>query len=641
MAKNLTNLNKSKKDIISEEIYNHDLVSADSMNEVDFDISNSVIDKITKLKSELESQSEDLNKSENTKYATINGVKEFNCKDGYVDNLYIEGKTLVNLANTSVSKIGTSAVEYRDDFDKRITNGTFTFINFNWRPVYFDVRDINNPSSFIRKFSVTSGCTTHTLSAGEFIPNFYGYLSDGWTQNDDGLYDLKNSIVILEGVHDYESIAYYFEGLSSTGQGEHIEVLTRTKITDSLVIREADCSPSKYLDENGELITVEWNDWCTSRFIEIKNKYMDCGVYSYPVDHWAICYYDESYNFICNRRTLVGRRFIECPENAMYVRLPIKTGFDTLTVNFFEKLDDQDLLVTLRALPNGVHDTIEKRGNKYYLIKRCEEVTFTGGETITTSGVGNQVDTITFKLTNGLINAIESSNVATTVCDRFLSKGKLLEDEDEEACFQGGAEAATPQNDIRIRILRSRLSAATVDGFRTWLQSNPITVVYQLKTPQIIELYNFNPRTFENNTAFILNTGAVQGDCSFEITNSKGSEIEVLKDKVSSLADNYSNDYTITPLNGWQFTNTTITRAGNHVQINMILTVQGIHTPSAKIATFSPSLKPRTVVICNLMDISGSTIGAIEIVNNYIQVNGSFSLVDTYHGCFASFSYYI
>ena len=88
---------------------------------------------------------------------------------------------------------------------------------------------------------------------------------------------------------------------------------------------------------------------------------------------------------------------------------------------------------------------------------------------------------------------------------------------------------------------------------KQYIKSNPITIVYELETPIITELPNFNPQTYSDSTTLLINSGAIQGECEFEVTNSKGSEIEVLKDKVSSLDDYVREEevYYPTLLNGW------------------------------------------------------------------------------------------
>ena len=70
----LSNLNKSHRDIIRDEL------------------------------------NKELNKTENTKYSTVNGIKEFSCKDGYVDNVVIEGQTkILNSSNQEVQAGTTEA----------------------------------------------------------------------------------------------------------------------------------------------------------------------------------------------------------------------------------------------------------------------------------------------------------------------------------------------------------------------------------------------------------------------------------------------------------------------------------------------------------------------------------------------------
>ena len=76
----------------------------------------------------------ELSKTENTKYSTENGVKEFSCKDGYIDNVVIEGETLVNLSDMDAS-YGTNLetsdrVKVRFINKDRCSNGTYTLINY-------------------------------------------------------------------------------------------------------------------------------------------------------------------------------------------------------------------------------------------------------------------------------------------------------------------------------------------------------------------------------------------------------------------------------------------------------------------------------------------------------------------------------
>ena len=301
------------------------------------------------------------------------------------------------------------------------------------------------------------------------------------------------------------------------------------------------------------------------------------------------------------------------------------------------KQDKKQISTTLRSLPNGVKDTIEKRGNKYVKVQRCKEEVLNQGSNVTEiyKPRPNGVESQTYIRCQIALSSKPKTS-AQIYCDSISSK------HDYEAAYKNIFVHGDEYKSAFLTLPVSELNSLDEIGVKTWLQSNPITIVYELETPIITELPNFNPQTYSDNTTLLINSGVIQANADFEVTNSLGSEIAVLKDKVSSLDDYVDNcDYTLTQLNGWKFGNATITREDNHVQINMILTVQGITTVGTKIATFPYNLKPRTVVICNLIDVSGAVIGVIEIVNNFIQVNGAFNLNATHHGCMASFSYYI
>ena len=65
----------------------------------DINVHNSNMDKIDagyrQNKNDISNINYELSKTENTKYSTENGIKEFSCKNGYVDNVVIEGQTKI------------------------------------------------------------------------------------------------------------------------------------------------------------------------------------------------------------------------------------------------------------------------------------------------------------------------------------------------------------------------------------------------------------------------------------------------------------------------------------------------------------------------------------------------------------------
>lgn len=217
-------------------------------------------------------------------------------------------------------------------------------------------------------------------------------------------------------------------------------------------------------------------------------------------------------------------------EGAKLVSVGQGDKIEVLTKNSDEtKQDKKQILTTLRSLPNGVKDTIEKRGNKYYKIKRCGEVVLNGGENW--SLINTRTNTITFGFSK-LSDMKYVNDDKHIISDKFISYSDANNTVDVEKFWNN-------QWNLFISINKTKLSAQTLEGFKTWLSQNPVTVVYELETPIIEELPNFNPQTFSDKTTLLLNSGVVQGEASFEVTNSMGSELEVLKCKFTNIEEDY------------------------------------------------------------------------------------------------------
>lgn len=141
------------------------------------------------------------------------------------------------------------------------------------------------------------------------------------------------------------------------------------------------------------------------------------------------------------------------------------TGFETTTV---------ELNQPLRELPNGVKDTIENG----VVTRRVGEITYDGSsdENWDLNGLyGEKYVRFSTSAPNITTSAYKVGNV---ICDKFPYRP--YEDSsvspDSEYIIAGSGY-------MYVLIEKSRLSESTAQGFKTWLQSNPITVWYQLATP--------------------------------------------------------------------------------------------------------------------------------------------------------------
>ena len=141
------------------------------------------------------------------------------------------------------------------------------------------------------------------------------------------------------------------------------------------------------------------------------------------------------------------------------------TGFETTALQLNQPL---------RELPNGVKDTIENG----VVTRRVGEITYNGSsdESWDLNGLyGEKYVRFSASAPNITTSPYKVGNV---ICDKFPYRP--YEDSsvspDSEYIIAGSGY-------IYVLIEKSRLSESTAQGFKNWLQSNPITVWYELATP--------------------------------------------------------------------------------------------------------------------------------------------------------------
>ena len=521
-----------------------------ALRELASNSSSGIGEAIEQNKNDISDIKNELSKTENTSYTTENGVKEFECKDGYVDNVVIEGKTLVNIVSMVVVNGADSDGVVRTRFSNlgdnykfypRTQKGTFTLMNHTDKGIWF-VGMTSSDTWAVESFYVEPfSARVVTLDGSRCINGVDFQPASGWSNSDLSIY--KSSMYsILEGEYDYIP---YFEGLKSVGQGDKIEVLSNNKNL---------CDPQEIklnwsLNASGiesEHLGRAVSGYCS---VQPNTYYIMSGN---GTSEWYYIEYDINKKLIGNRMSTSSGEFITSP-NTKYVRFFRLKISDNALTNISEiqmqleegtvateytphKSDKKQISATLRSLPNGVKDTIEKQGNKYYKIKRCGEVVITGGDIEGKYSSGETTNTLRVytPLAVGLNVKTNSVECNHFISDKFKSELNLSQettDVDSLSIKVGG------EGRFVFRLSKSKLPTQDLDGAKTWLSQNPVTVVYELATPIIEELPNFNPQTFSDKTTLLLNSGVVQGEASFEVTNSLGSELEVLKNIVSDLDD--------------------------------------------------------------------------------------------------------
>ena len=126
---------------------------------------------------------------------------------------------------------------------------------------------------------------------------------------------------------------------------------------------------------------------------------------------------------------------------------------------------------------------------------------------------------------------------STVVSDKFAS---LLPMQTEAGSTVGegiGTHHSTPS--FRVLIKLSKLSTQDVQGFKSWLQANNVTAVYQLAQEEVYECTNLDLITYQNETNLIVSSGAIQPKITLKVLSNVSNVVKLLQEKVSVLENKF------------------------------------------------------------------------------------------------------
>lgn len=162
-------------------------------------------------------------------------------------------------------------------------------------------------------------------------------------------------------------------------------------------------------------------------------------------------------------------------------------------------------------------EILEHDDGKLYYHKRCENFILNGGS--------SEVYTVGNNLTNTLMFRIKvKSCTANLICDKFGVVGNAWSTDNELAFLY------VPDSLLDIRININKLETQDVSGFKKWLQTNNVTVVYQLAEEVVYpcelseQLYSY-----DGETNIFINGGAVVGETTIEIGTKLGPIVAEIK----------------------------------------------------------------------------------------------------------------
>ncbi|MFL8675626.1 hypothetical protein [Clostridioides sp. GD02404] len=562
--------------------------------------------KIEALLKSLENKIDDienLKEVDNIKCSTDIGEYTIeNSKKGYLTNFNIQGKTLVNLANPNNIYI-TDGVRYNNPFRYIESAKAYTFINLCDKQIkytYGNIGDITIPP----KSKVLYIIPDTNITVSEIM--CYGHTSDGWGETDIDKQKISKAMLVLEGDYTSEDIKYfkYFDGLQSVGQRDNIKLLS-------------------YQGENLFDGTYQDGYFNGNSLEEELIQGMPC-----ITTNWIECNPNVEYYFLGGNRkqiqfknennifksVILNSNNFETPTDCTHFRLYYaRTDQFYFPLNIYKKGNIKIIPYILRNLSDEIKDRIVYKNNSYKLVQKCEETILNGQETWGIHTSIEKDNTIVFTTNLGVINSNENTCILKS--DKFKEVSALQLSNSDYECIASGA-----NNNYQTMIRISKTKANSLETFKTWLESNNITVVYPLERPQEIELVDLSMQTFEDKTKFLLSTGSIIPKVSFDLTQNFGNNIEILKRKINTLENIYTYSKTIDLsdklLNGWEkaydiHQGLILSKIGNVVQISSVIK-DGLFTAGTIIVYLPKEFTPSKIAPIQIFD-SGESLGSLEI----------------------------
>lgn len=184
-------------------------------------------------------------------------------------------------------------------------------------------------------------------------------------------------------------------------------------------------------------------------------------------------------------------------------------------------------------------DSIEKHANgKYYYHQRSAEGVLNGSEDWGTNEAFSTGDYIAC-LSNSALSD-KKQGVLNIISDKFNTKNCALIPVLEEGMW-----GEVGNSILYMSISKSKLSTQDVAGFKQWLQTNNVTVVYQLAQEKVYECTNIDLITYANETNYVVESGVLSPKTTLKVHNNISNVVSLLQKKVSLLESNVTS-YMIT-----------------------------------------------------------------------------------------------
>ncbi|HBF3677516.1 TPA: hypothetical protein KOC79_002478 [Clostridioides difficile] len=527
-----------------------------------------------------------------------------NSKKGYLTNVNIQGKTLVNLANPN-NIYTTDGVRYNNPFRYIESGKTYTFMNLCDKQIkytYGGIGDITIPPHSKVLYTIPN----NDITIEEIV--CYGHIQDGWVETDADKQKISKAMLVLEGDYTNEDIEYfkYFDGLQSVGQGDNIKLLS---------YQGENLFDGTYQDGyfNGNSLDEELIQGMPC----ITTNWIECNpnleYYFFGGNRKQIQFKNENNIF---KSVILNSNNFETPTDCTHFRLYYaRTDQFYSPLNIYKKGDIKTIPYELRNLPSGIKDEIVYKNNSYKLIQRCEEIVFNGNE--------NWIEV------HGMYEFRLNLDISVLRLDMSKFITNLYKQSHVDYIFNVQTESAlsiSTENGIGvIDIVDTSISPFSIANFKEKLKKNPLKIIYELETPREIELGLLNLEQYDNQTRFICNSGIVIPNISFESTQNLGSHIEAIRDNIKNYNVRTDFPFSINFLNGWQPYLGYASSVGNYCTNNNFVTINatingGVTTAGTIIGKIPSKYAPRKNIIVIFQTTDGKYYNGIIRTNGEIEI---------------------
>ena len=382
-------------------------------------------------------------------------------------------------------------------------------------------------------------------------------------------------IIILEGDYTNKPLPQYFEGLKSVGQkedGDHkISISSMGK--NLFNMKRVDIrGNAKILNKTYNSVTVTTlQNWAGIQIVNLKLKPNTNYKLKFDRNNDKIKAYirvrtaSGKYSGNANFGGSNDLKFT-MPKHSDYIALSIETEVplenaiisniqleENSTATSYEpyKEDKKEISLNepLRGLPNGVKDTIEKVNGEWKIVRRCKQTTLTG-DNLTEfvvgaegTSIGQDVNRLSF-----ILNDVKyKTNSTPFICDKFSYVNfHTTPNGSTERNIEAISFHSKNSKELNVHLLKTKLSEQTSASAKSWLNANPVTVVYELENYIIEDISPVTLQCWKNGTISIDEVLPVETTHTVALNKSAQiqkniEELTLLRNRVEALEKQYNN----------------------------------------------------------------------------------------------------